>query len=148
MHRPVFCTCLLILWLGVFCTATAQTPAPPPSTVAIAPIDTVQVLHELFAAKRKTGRKLLLLEPVALGLVVASFGGLFNAALDGSGQSSAGLPGVGMLVGLGAIVGLPMQLIRNSAGREQEVITNFQRKHRLPTSVRRSLEKRLAQPGG
>ncbi|WP_303309804.1 hypothetical protein [Hymenobacter sp. BT730] len=146
MFRPFFCTCLLLIsWLGLFITATAQIPAAP--TVTVAPVDTVQVLHELFAAKRKTGRKLLLLEPVALGLMVASFGGLLNAALDGSGQSSAGLSGAGMLVGLGALVGLPMQLIRNSAGREQEVITNFQRKHRLPTSVRRSLEKRLAQPG-
>ena len=133
---------LILFCLGWSSPSFAQQALPPPSTASIRPLltaaDTVAVLHDLFQTKRQTSVPFLAAAPVALGLTVVAVAVLALGQL--SGNSPSVVPPVMVLLG-GTVgsAGLLNRYTRYTKGNEQEILSKYERTHKLPKWLKRRL---------
>ncbi len=141
---------LVLICLGWSKPSYAQ-QAPFSATEAVSrPLltaaDTVAALQDLFQAKRKSSGWFLAAAPVALGLTMAG-AGLASVIQYYSRNPSTVPPLIILGGGVTGTVLLLQRCIRYTKGNEQEVLSRYQRTHRLPGWVARNLAKhRAAKP--
>ncbi|ALW84194.1 hypothetical protein AUC43_03230 [Hymenobacter sedentarius] len=107
--------------------------------------DTVAALQDLFQTKRKSSGLALVAAPVALGLGVVSMAVAALSNLD-SGPSDNTLPTIGVLAGLGGTVALLSRYTRYTKGNEKEILSKYERTHKLPGWAKRNLAQQRLGP--
>ncbi|WP_157780905.1 hypothetical protein [Hymenobacter sedentarius] len=140
---------LVLLCLGWSKPGLAQQASPPVSLGASQPLlnaaDTVAALQDLFQTKRKSSGLALVAAPVALGLGVVSMAVAALSNLD-SGPSDNTLPTIGVLAGLGGTVALLSRYTRYTKGNEKEILSKYERTHKLPGWAKRNLAQQRLGP--
>jgi hypothetical protein len=108
--------------------------------------DTVAALQDLFQAKRQTSGLFLAAAPVAVlvtagAIAVAALSGLSNTSADGT------VPGAIAVGGIIGAVALLSRYTRYTKSNERDIISQFEKKRRLPKWVTRNLaEHQAAKP--